>query len=222
MTFYLSFIVFILSIIAGVVLMLIGKNMSKERFRILASLHFILLLAFIASLILKHDKSANVNNYFFTAYFCSGLLLSGIAIRLGITKILRYYFAAFLLGIGMFLFSPSMMMNFLVTTSYSSTSGKTFHLVGRYFLEQQNSTQIADKPLQYKVITKTGIFHKTIQRDIVFQGDVDSVKVIEKNAITMKIRGYVSRKTYVSEEIDSADVEITLNKNKQGNIEYRL
>lgn len=222
MTFYLSLIAFILSIIAGLVLMLVGKNMGRDKFLVLASIHFILLLAFVASLILKSDTSGIVNNYFFTAFFCTGLFLSGVALRAKIHKLLRYYFSIFLIGIPMFLFSPSRTMNFLVTTHYSSTTGKTFHLVGRYFLEQQNSSQTLDNNLQYKVVTKTGIFHKTIQRDILFHGNVDSVKVIEKNANTMTLRGFTSTITYVSEEVDSTDVEITIKKNKQGSIEYRL
>ncbi len=222
MLFYLSFIVFILSVIGALIIMLIGKNMGKEKFLLLASMHFILLLAFIASLILKKDHSTQVNNYFFTTFYCSGLLLSGVAWRVEIQKFLRYYFSVFIIGIPMFLFSPSMMMNFLVTGKYSSTTGKTFALQGKYFLEEQNSSASSDENPQYKVISKTGIFHTTIQRDVSFNGTIDSVKVIDKNPVTMTIRGYISKKTYVSEDIDSSDVEITLRKNKTGTIEYRL
>jgi hypothetical protein len=222
MTFYISFIVFIISLLAGLALMLIGKKMGKERFHLLASAHFLLILAFVASLILRKDNSVIVNNYFFTAFICSGLMLSGLAWRIDISKVLRYYFTIFILTFPMFLFSPSMMMNFLVTSHYSSTTGKTFHIVGKYFLELQNSTETTDNIPHYKLISKTGIFHKTIQRDLVFQGEVDSVRVIEKDNQRMMIRGYTSKKTYVSEETDSTDVEIILEKNKPGAIEYHL
>jgi hypothetical protein len=222
MTFYLSFIVFILSIIGGLVLMLVGKNMDSARFRLLAALHFILLLAFIASVILRQDHSVVINNYFFTAFFCSGVLLSGIAWRAKISKAFRYYFSLFLLGIPMFVFSPSMMMNFLVTTHYSSTTGEAFHLQGKYYLELQSTVPSNDNIPHYKVIRKTGIFHKTIQRDVVFQGTIDSVKVLDLSERTMTLRGYTSKKTHVSEEIDSTDVEITLVQFKPGDLEYRL
>src|SRR4051812_34459560 len=102
MLFYISFIVFILSLIGGLVLMLVGKNMGKERFRLLATIHFVLLLSFIASLLLRKDYSVVVNNYFFTAFFCSGILLSGLVWRVEIAKFIRYYFSLFLLGIPLF------------------------------------------------------------------------------------------------------------------------
>jgi hypothetical protein len=115
-----------------------------------------------------------------------------------------------------------MMMNFLVTAHYSSTTGEAFHLQGRYFIEEQNSTQSADNIPRYKVITRTGIFHKTIQRDINFQGKLDSVHIISMDNQRMTLRGFISHKTYVSEETDSSDVEIVLRKIKQGEIEYKL
>lgn len=222
MTFYLSFIAFIISIIGGLILMLIGKNMGRDKFKLMASIHFILLLAFIASLILKKDNSIVVNNYFFTVFICSGLVLSGLAWRVENHKIVRYYFSLFLLTIPMFMFSPSMLMNFLFTTHYNSTTGQTFHLTGRYYLEQQNTVTETDDILHYKVITKNGIFHKTIQRDVVFHGTLDSAKVLKMDSRIIVIRGYSSNKTYVSEEIDSSDVEITIRKIKPGVIEYRL
>jgi hypothetical protein len=222
MLFYIGFIVFILSLIGGLVLMFVGKNMGKDRFRLIATIHIVLLLAFIASLILRKDYSVVINNYFFTAFFCSGVLLSGLVWRIDIAIFIRYYFSLFLLGIPLFLFSPSRMMNFLVTTHYSSTTGKTFLLTGRYFMEEQGTVQSADNSPHYKVIIKSGFFYKTVQRDLVFGGVLDSVRVLDLNDQTLLIRGFTSTKSYVSDNVDSADVEIQLKKNKPGDVEYRL
>jgi hypothetical protein len=221
MSFYIAIIAFITSVIAGLILMIIAKNPSKEKFMLLASLHGILLLAFIASLILRIDP--NAFNYFFMVFICSGIVLSGIVWRTDVAKAIKYYFSLFILTIGMFLLSPSMLVNFLLTTKYSSASGESFLVQENFYIERQNTTMKSDDMPYYKLIRKRGIFHTTIQRDISFNGKLDSIKVLDFNKQENGlIRGYTSKKTFVSSSSDSLDVEIILKKKSVDGVEYKL
>lgn len=223
MSFYLSLFVFIASLIAGLALMIAGKDMKRDRFLLLSALHGIFLFGFIASILLKKNDSENIYNYFFMAFVCSGIILSGLSWRSQSPFALRIYFSIFILTIPMFLFSPSMLLNFLLTMNYSSTSGPVFQVTGRYFIERQTTTTSADGIPHYKLIVKKGMFHETILRDIIFGGTLDSLRLIEfEKGIGIKIRGYTSRTTHVSMDVDSADVEVTLISNKPGSVEYHL
>ena len=202
--------------------MIAGKDMQREKFLLLASIHLIFLLAFIASLLLLKNNGVVVYNYFFTAFICSGIILSGLSWRSKSPVILRWYFSLFAFTLPLFLLSPSLLLNFLLTMSFSNT-GSSFHLYDKYFLEtQNNSSQLKDYP-RYKAILKHGIFHQTIQRDIEFGGILDSVKIIEnEKGKILLLRGYTSKITRVSSDVDSADVTILLKVIKQGDVEYHL
>ncbi len=221
MSFYIAIIFFITAVVSGVISMIVGKNISKQKFILFAAIHGMLLFAFIASLILRKDPTAY--NYFFLIYICSGIVLSGIAWRSSIFIGLRIYFSLFAITIAMFILSPSRLVNFLLTTKYIETLGETFHVTENYFLERQNSSMHADDMPRYKLIRKRGIFHSSLQRDLNFNGKLDSIKVLEfdKSSLGL-IRGYTSTKTFVSAQVDSADVEITLKKKTIDGLEYKL
>lgn len=222
MTFYLSLFIFILSVVGGLVLMLTGRGMSKDRFMLLTSIHLIFLLAFIASIIIKNEGNS-ANNYFFMVFICSGVTLSGLAWRSEAQKLLKIYFSLFILTIPLFLLSPSTLMNFLLTMNLNNAGGREFHLRNEYYIEEQKSTRSSDEVPHYKLILKKGMFHKTVQRDIVFGGKLDSLRVLEnEDNKYMLIRGFTSRITFVSSETDSIDVKVMLQVFKQGDVEYHL
>jgi hypothetical protein len=223
MAFYIAIITFISSVIAGLMLMLLGRQMRREKVIVFAAMHAILLFGFLASLILKKSDSENMNNYFFLAFISSGIILSGIVWRSEVASGLKYYFIVFVLSIPLFIFSPSRLANFLLTTRYSDTTGPSFPVTGNYFIEFQNTSSVNNNAIRYKLIRKTGMFHKTIVRDIEFNGKLDSIKVLEfEKGKTAIVRGYTSIKTYVTSETDSTDVELNLFPLKQGEVEYRL
>lgn len=221
MSFYISIIVFITSVIAGVISMIIGKNMSKEKFVLLAVFHAMLLFGFIASIFLRKESSAN--NYFFLFFICSGIVISGIAWRSQANLALKVYFSLFVLTIGMFILSPSRLANFLLTTKYADTLGESFLVKENFYLERQSSSMRAEQKPLYKLIRKRGIFHSSIQRDLDFGGKLDSIKVLEfdKSSLGL-IRGYTGVSTYVSTKIDSVDVEILMKKKTTDGLEYKL
>jgi hypothetical protein len=221
MNFYLSLFVFILSLVTGLILMIAAKGLKREKFLLLSSVHGMFLLAFLASLLLH--GSASVYNYFFMTFICSGLVLSGIAWRSDAPGILRIYFSLFALTIPLFLFSPSMLLNFLLTMHYRGSNEPPLQVTGSYFLEKQSVSKKMDDQPYYKLIRKKGLFHQTLQRDIDFGGRLDSIKLIEFSpGESLTIRGYTSIVTHVSSDIDSADIPLRINTTKPGAIEYHL
>ncbi len=221
MSFYIAIITFILSIIAGLIALIVSNKLSKEKFYLFTTLHGILLICFLASLILKKDPDST--NYFFLIYICSGILLSGLAWKANAILPLRIYFSLFLLTVGLFMISPSTLVNFLLTASFKDNSGEQFLVQENYFIERQNTSMKNDGQLHYKLIQKKGIFHATIQLDLVFNGKLDSIKVLDFDKSSKGlIRGYTSIKTFVSTQIDSLDVEITLTKKSADGVEYKL
>ena len=107
--------------------------------------------------------------------------------------------------------------------NFSGSNGPSFHLYEQYFLETQNSSTQAETIPHYKVILKHGLYYKTIQRDLVFNGKLDSVKLIEiVKTERMIIRGYTSKTTFVSNDVDSIEVMVKLKTYRPGDVEYHL
>ena len=177
MTLYITIIIYILSLIIGLFLMAVVKTISKGKFLLVASVHLFLLLIFIVA---KTSSTAttteSASNYTFLFFICSGVMLAGLAWRSNILLPFKIYFSLFALTIVLFIFSPSRLMVFLLSGKYSDTLGKTFPVGENYFLEQQNTSPGLQ---HFKLICKHGMFHETIQRDIVFKGSLDSIRVLE-------------------------------------------
>jgi len=221
MSFYIAIICFLVSVSIGLLLLAAGQKISRQILSMLGLLHVMVLFAFLASLVLS--KGGDAPNYFFLAFICSGVLISGPFARSAFPIYVRIYFGLFALTLPLFLFSPSMLVHFLLTMSYSSSFGPKFQLVGKYYLEAQNVIKEDETKPLYKLMLKRGLYKQTIERDIRFSGKLDSVKVLEVNgAHSMRIRGYSSENTYVSSTIDSLDVEVSLRKQKYGDVEYKI
>jgi len=221
MSFYIAIICFLVSVSIGLLLLAAGNKISRQNLMLFGLFHTMLLFSFLASLVLS--RGGDAPNYFFLAYICSGVLISGPYVRSDFPLYLRIYFGLFALTLPLFLFSPSMLVNFLLTMSYSSSFGPKFPLVGKYYLEAQNVIKENDTNPHYKLMLKRGMYKQTIERDIMFNGKLDSVKVLDVNgAHSMRIRGYTSLTTYVSSMVDSLDVEVSLRKQKYGDVEYKL
>lgn len=222
MAFYIAIILFILSVISGLLAMVLTKEFTAAKFNLLASIHAILLLPLLAWLFL-HSSNSNGINYFFLIFICSGIILSGLAWKGNAHVVLRSYFSCYILTIGMFILSPSMLVNFLLTMKYTDVSGDIFLVRENFYLEEQNNYNDKNSFPHYKLIRKRGFFHSTIQRDLLFNGKLDSIKVVDFDKSTKGlIRGYTSSKTFVSTEIDSTDIEIILTKKSTDGVEYHL
>lgn len=224
MIFYFSVVLYITSVITALVLMILGKNMGARKFFMLSAVHFGFFAVFLASLFfLKPAVDTPPLNYFFLLFVCTGVMLSGLVWRIHVPRPARFYFSIFIVTFPLFLFSPSMLVNFLLTARYTDTLGKVFPVSGNYMLEPQNSWSTASDNNKYKLVRKQGIYRQTIARDILFGGKLDSIKVIRFTpGDKTVIRGYWGSITYVSAELDSTDAEISLIPRRPNSIQRKL
>ena len=226
MSTYLAIILYILSIVGGLLALVAGKKVPQKRFLVGVSVHLLFIVLFVIT-ITSGDKSATLPFFIrlsFLFVICSGLILAGVAWKSNVHILPRLYFSLFFLTLLLFLFSPSRTINFLLTARYADTLGKVFSVGENYFLEEQTSMVTGDAAIpHYKLILKHGMFHETIERDIVFGGNLDSILVLGFTAgKEAMIRGYRSKNTYVSTEIDSSDVSVKLAREKKNQIERKL
>jgi hypothetical protein len=223
MIFYIAIVFYISSVIGALILMIAGKNISVNKLIIPGAIHAVLLILFFLT---RHTASNNEEqpvNFFLLLFICSGVSLCGIVWRLKALLPIRIYFSVFAITFPLFLFSPSRLVNLLLTGAYADTSGKSFLISGNVFLEQQNSWSGNSNGLRYKIIRKKGMFHETLARDVVFKGPIDSIRaILFKNGDTAILRGYTIHESYVALTIDSQDVNISLRSKKRNTIERRL
>lgn len=226
MHFYLAIVLFISSVVAGIIFLFAVKNISSRKFFIGGAFHLLCAILFLFTFFSAGTQEKNLIVFRLPFLFsvCSGLILSGLAWNSKVKTVVKIYFALYLLTIPLFFFSPSMLINFLLTTRYTDTIGKSFPVRENYFLEEQSSFMNSDSAApNYKIIKKDGFFHQTIQRNIVFAGRLDSILVLQFiSGEQVIVRGYSNRTTFVSSETDSLDVAVKLVKENKSQIERRL
>jgi len=215
-----AIISYILSLVIALVLVLVSKKINPGWFRMVGGIHIVLGVFFLFTLIAyKGDV-----NLAFLFFFCSGIVTSGLAFGMNKAIPFRIYFGLFAASIAVFILSPSTVLNFLIAPNLARSNEKIFPVQGNYFLEMQSTYRTdSASSIQYKLIRKAGLFHQTVSRNINFNGKLDSIKVLSVEAgIAAEVRGYVSRKTFVSDETDSTDVTVNLNPTNKDVIERRL
>jgi hypothetical protein len=221
MLLYAAIIGYILSNIIGLALVFTGKKVNPGVFRLLASLHLLFGVFFIFNLITNKEESPHYVS--FLIFFCSGIITGGLALGTKTNLVLKIYFGLFCLSIFIFILSPSLMLNFLLTASFSRHKD-LIPVKENYFLERQASAYSSDSSgIKYKLIEKSGMFHKTIARDLDFKGKLDSMKILlyEQQRYFL-VRGYSGTKNFVEDRIDSVDLKIDLSTARKDVIERRL
>ncbi len=223
MAFYLTLSLYILAVLGGLILMISFRRLPRQAFNRLAFTHWLLAGGAILSFVLVKNPDPEAPHYLLFTFIISGVLLSGLVWRVTTALPLKIYFSLFALTFPLFLFSPSMLVNFLLTFRYTDSLGKTFDLGNRYFIEEQQAVLRSKSAVQYKLVRKTGIYRSTIARNIDFAGPVDSIRVLELfGNDSISIRAYRIQSTYVSTEMDSTDRTITLQPTRKNVIQRNL
>jgi hypothetical protein len=221
MVFYLSIVLYIASTIAALVLMITARHWPLKRFLLLTGIH--LCFAALYLVISRGQTEDSSYNFHFLLYICTGTSLSGLAWRIKAPLPLRLYFSVFTISFPLFLFSPSMLVNFLLTTRYSDTLGKTFLIKDNIYLEQEQAWRKNGGAVTYKLVERKGLFRKVLSRGLDFGGKVDSARTLAfiPDSLT-NIRTYRLTETYVSSRTDSFDLTIDLRPKTANKIERRL
>jgi hypothetical protein len=217
----IAIISYILSLVIALLFVFTAKKLHPGWFRMLAGIHLVLLVFFLFTFFAYDNESRPRLAFLF--FFCSGIIIGGLAFGMNKAIPFKIYFGLFDASVLLFLLSPSTLLNFLITAKLGQ-SDDLIRVKEKYFLEIQNTFSTgSENTIQYKLIRKTGMFHKTISRNINFNGKLDSVKVLDfQNEMAAEIRGYTSTKTFVTDEVDSTDVTINLNPTNKDVIQRRL
>ena len=220
MLLYIAIISYILSLVVALILVFTSKKFHPASFRMMIGVHVVLGAFFLFSLLA--DKSGSHSHLSFLFFFCSGIITSGLAFGMNKSIAVKAWFGLFDVSLLLFLISPSLLLNFLLTASFISAE-KMIPVQGNVYLEIQSTVAPGvENTIMYKLISKQGIFHRTLARDLNFGGKLDSIHVLKYDISNAEIKGYRSRKTFVSDDLDSADVVIDLNPRKQDVIERKL
>ncbi|MFM7015594.1 MAG: hypothetical protein ACKOX3_04630 [Bacteroidota bacterium] len=182
-----TIIFFIASLVGCLILTLSAQKIDAERIKIPIAIHFCLSLIAV-SFYFMQQQIEKID----LAFFCSGLMLSGIIIRKNFSWLLKIYFSFYLFLIPFFVYSPSL-LSYFITGNYSKVkSPQTILLKENYFLaEQQSMLNLSNELTTYKIFQRNGLYKKTLLRDIDFGGRIDSLHVIAFNDDTLILRGFL-------------------------------
>src|SRR5436190_24194510 len=98
MHFYLAIILFITSVVAGIVAMIAVKEISKPKISMAVAIHFIFLILNLFTLSNKSGPdNIRILNLSFLFFICSGIILFGITWQQKINIIIKIYFSLFAL-----------------------------------------------------------------------------------------------------------------------------
>jgi hypothetical protein len=220
-----AIIAYILSVVLALVFLFSGKNLRAGWFRIVASFHFLVAVLFIFNFITsdKYGSEETPKYFSFLLFICTGVVSCGLAFGVRAVLPFRIYFSVFGLSLVLFLVSPSTLFRFLITARLTNSEEQPLLVNNNIYLEKQNSSFNNDSCVLYKLVEKHGMFHQSIARNLDFKGSLDSIKIISfQSHKTVAIRGYTSKKTYVSAEKDSVDLNLDLNPKKKDIIERSL
>jgi len=197
----ISIISYILSLILSLVLMIFSQRLSNRWKKTCIIFHTILFAAYLFSLLFLQAFSGSL----FLIFFCFGIVIAGMILRSRLHLFLKIYYSIFLFSIAVFLYSPSLLFSLLATQKFPVTKGAEFLLINNYYLIKEKSMlDVSNSFVRYKIARRTGKFNKTLQRNISFNHEIDSVRVLkftdEKEA---QLRGYFLNE---KNKVDSTDI----------------
>ncbi|MBL7922789.1 MAG: hypothetical protein JNL88_01185 [Bacteroidia bacterium] len=180
---------YIVSIVISLLLGMTSRRFNPESIRLPVAFHLILLfLALVFALIFQGHA---ISQYMILFSICSGLSLSGWALRnTYLKRPLKIYFGLFLFTVPLFLWSPSLLF-YSISGNYGHyRPEQEFRLQSNYFLvEQQSMLHTGMEPVKYKVIRKYGIYNKTLARDLDFRKRLVAVELVRLSEDTLVLEG---------------------------------
>ncbi|MFM2155900.1 MAG: hypothetical protein RL516_649 [Bacteroidota bacterium] len=185
-----TIIFFITSLVGCLILTLSSKRLEEKNLKPAIIIHFVLgIIVLLFTFLNGNIEKTNL------AFYCSGLLLSGIIIRKNYHSLLKIYFGLFLSLVLFFVYSPSLLAYF-VTGNYNKVkSPQTIILKDNIYLaEQQSMLGLSNEFTTYKVYKKNGLYKKTLLRDIDFGGKIDSLQLINFTDDTLIIKGFLNKR----------------------------
>ena len=180
---------FIISLVASLLLGMTSRKFRNESIRLPLAIHGI--TAFFAIVFYFIFYGHPIGEYLLLFTICSGVILSGWAIRNTYPVLpVRIYLISYLLTVLLFLWSPSLLFYTISGNYRLYRPEQQFNLKSNYFLvEQQSMMTNGDMPVRYKVIRKFGIYNKTLARDLDFGGRLKDAGLVQLNDDTVIVDG---------------------------------
>lgn len=209
--FILTITFYLVSMVTALVASFFQKHIPFKVIGTIASIHLVLLVFWF---FYRNEgdtlDNPGTSNYLFLSWFCSGLVVSGVVLRKQFHVAIKAYFTLFLLTLPIFLVAPSRVLGFIASGNVKAIDPERFRLVDNYFLIAQQSTTVplaaGKKP--FRLVREMGMFHKTLERDILIPANVDSVKMLR-----LEENENIFARIY-SSGTDSIDIVINLNASK--------
>ncbi len=167
--FIAAIIIYILSLVTGLVLMMVGARISKRIINTLMIFHLLLFTAFLLVWRTGNDDQSFFNHHFlFLFSICTGVILSGYALRMVANIILRIYFSLYLLTLPVFVYSPSTLISAIAFYKKADLAGKPYATgMENYYIEKHNSMLAnMEGVILYKIVKRKAGITKTIARHI--------------------------------------------------------
>lgn len=201
---------YIISLVACLILMVVGKNATLKTFKTALLIHLFFALVFLILLLFfcLFDSVSYTLSYGALAYLCSGVAISGMIFRSKMNRLIKIYFGIFTSSFLIFVTSPSTLFSIITKGSLTVENYDRFLIIDNYYLDKQSSFNSEKNTLvKYKIVQKLGYFNKTISRDLAFNQDLDSIKTLKFDiGNSTNLRGYFHHLN----KTDSIDIAVDL------------
>lgn len=167
--FIAAIIIYILSVVTGLVLMMVGARISKRVINTLMIFHFLLFAAFFVVWLSGNDEQSFFNHHFlFLFSICTGVVLSGYMLRMVANILLRIYFSLFMLTLPVFVYSPSTLISAIAFYKKADLAGKPYATGMEYYYIERHNSMLANMEgvILYKIVKRHAGITKTIARHI--------------------------------------------------------
>src|SRR5436190_4719303 len=125
----IAIISYILSLVLALVFVFTAKNLNPGWFRMLGGIHIVLAVFFLFTVFAYPAETRPA--FAFLLFFCSGIVMGGLAFGMNKAVPFRIYFGLFDASVLLFLISPSTLLNFLITNSFGGNE-KPIAVYGSY------------------------------------------------------------------------------------------
>ncbi len=183
MLLVLSVTLFVISMIAALIMLIIGKNINTRVLLGLTSIHFIFLLISIWSYsdvkAAAHELTSS--HVILLLTLCSGFILFGAWLRQKKYPFFKFYFGLYLISLIFFIRSPGRFFAFIYTGDKAELKEQSIQISGPYYLSKQNNTSSTTSSI-YKVYIKKGLLTYTLRSGLEIPGELKGISQVNDDA----------------------------------------
>ncbi|MCC6385482.1 MAG: hypothetical protein LC117_02505 [Bacteroidia bacterium] len=180
--FITTVIIYLISLVTSLILMMVGTRIHQRVIHTIMIFHFLLLVIFLVSWLSETSGGESGKwidkHLVFLACICSGVMLSGYAIRMAVNVIIRVYFSLFILTLPVFVYSPSTLISSINFHDRSAIAGKPYPTGLEYYYIEKHNSVLANMEgvIEYKIVKQKNKIKRTIVRHIRLSCEPDNIR----------------------------------------------